>query len=62
MGRVKFHLMMIDRTHARLMSALKTLATVRRLAVTAVQIIAAAPYQPEAPARRSPRTLAGASG
>jgi hypothetical protein len=38
MSRVKFHQMRIDRAHARLMSALKTLATVRRLAVPAVQI------------------------
>jgi hypothetical protein len=37
-NQAKFHLTKIDRAHARLMSALKTLATVRRLAVPAVQI------------------------
>ncbi len=33
-----FHQRRIDRTHRRLMSTIKTLATVRRLAVPSVQI------------------------
>src|SRR5512135_1724423 len=33
-----FHLRQIDRTHRRLLSSLKTLATVRRLALPALQI------------------------
>ena len=37
-NQAKFHLTKIDRAHARLMSTLKTLATVRRLAIPAVQI------------------------
>jgi hypothetical protein len=38
MGQVNFHLARINRAHARPMPALKTLATVRRLALSAVQI------------------------
>ncbi|MCA1686964.1 MAG: hypothetical protein LC745_13535 [Planctomycetia bacterium] len=34
----RYHLTKIDRAHARLMATLKTLATVRRLAVPAVQV------------------------
>jgi hypothetical protein len=37
-AQAKFHLAKIDRAHARLMSTMKTLATVRRLAIPAVQI------------------------
>jgi hypothetical protein len=37
-SQAKLHLTKIDRAHARLMSTLKTLATVRRLAIPAVQI------------------------
>lgn len=34
----RYHLAKIDRAHARLMTTLKTLATVRRLAIPAVQV------------------------
>jgi len=37
-NQARYHLSKIDRAHARLMTTLKTLATVRRLTVPAVQV------------------------
>ena len=37
-NQAKFHLAKIDHAHARLMSSLKTLSQIRRLALPAVQI------------------------